>query len=64
MIPNRPQESRRLAIGLNAGLFVIALFLVGRDALAEALLSKRVRFTAALCLGLGVLIGRYAIPAH
>ena len=64
MIPDRTQESRRLAIGLNAGLILLALALVGRDALVEALLSKRVRVTAALCLGLGVLIGRYAIPSH
>ena len=58
MIPARTQESRWLAIGLNAFFLLLAGVLVGRDAFHEALLSKRMRFAAGFGFCCGVLTDR------
>ena len=56
--PERRQESRRLAVSLNALLLVAAGVLVGRDAFHEALLSKRMRFAAGFGFFCGVVADR------
>ena len=61
MLPERRQESRRLAISLNAGLLLIAGVFVGRDALLEALFSKRTRFAAAFGFLGGALVDRFIL---